>query len=227
MSNKAKSVNLNDFKNNKGFNKQKSNNNNSSQSDTISINTQGNFHLKDNIIMQKDNIRFLKENLNKNEIDDTKLIEDINNFLASNDLYGNTFINPNYNKCLLNDEIFERKVSDILIKSMNLICYDYFPIFQVYYSKKGKDVTALSYYKITIDNASNKKEYFYLAKKNNIYISFTKYIFLIDISNTKIIEAYINTQNFQKRIKKTFIQKKKKEKMKLNKIYTEKIKIKK
>jgi len=58
MSHKAKSVNLNDFNN------------------SININI-------NNIINQQDNIKFLKENLKENEIDDSKLIEDINNFLVS------------------------------------------------------------------------------------------------------------------------------------------------
>jgi len=154
MSHKAKSVNLNDFNN------------------SININ---------NIINQQDNIKFLKENLNENEIDDSKLIEDINNFFASTDLYGNIFTNSNPNYI------------DILIKSMNLI---------------SKEVIPLNYYKITISDASNKKEFLHLAKKNNIYISFTKFIILLDIKNSKIIEAYISTQNFQKSIKKNFIHKK-------------------
>jgi hypothetical protein len=206
MSHKAKSANLNDFNNNKQFKKKKSNYNNSSISDSYSINTQGNFQLKDNVIKQQDNIKFLKENLNENVIDDKNLIEDINKFLASTDLYGNTITSPYYNNFILNDEILERKVNNILIKNMNLVCYDYFPIFQVYYSKKGKDVTVLNYYKITINDASNRKEFFYLAKKNSIYISFANFIFLLEIKNPKNIEVYINSKNFQKRIKKNLIQ---------------------
>jgi len=116
MSHKAKSVNLNDFNN------------------SININ---------NIINQQDDIKFLKENLKEDEIDDSKLIEDINNFIISTNSNWNTFTNPNY--------------IDILIKSMNLI---------------SKEAITLNYYKITISDASNKKEFLHLAKK-------ITYIFLL------------------------------------------------
>jgi len=118
MSHKAKSVNLNDFNN------------------SININ---------NIINQQDNIKLLKENLKEDEIDDSKLIEDINNFIISTNSNGNTFTNLNY--------------TDILIKSMNLI---------------SKEAITLNYYKITISDASNKKEFLQLTKKNNIYIFLLK-----------------------------------------------------
>jgi len=67
----------------------------------------------------------------------------------------------------------------------------------------SKKVITLNYYKITISDASNKIVFLHLAKKNNIYISFTKFIILLDIKNSKIIEAYIYTE-FPKKYKKKF-----------------------
>ena len=172
MSKKAKSV-ANENNNNLYLNVIGQNDNNT-QSDSIfsfSNEEKSSFQKDKNLIDQSDNFQSLsklKANLNPNIKDDKDMINNIEKFLSNTDKYIKVFNNPNFENYKFDDEVFENSINRIFTNKLKLTSFDYFPIFQVYSSKKGKNICCITYLKINIqvkEKNTKAKEFDYLAKK--------------------------------------------------------------
>lgn len=146
--------------------------------------------LKNDTFLNKAIDKFEKEN---------KYFQDL--IKADNILNENNFI-PDSN---FNDEVFEEKMVKIFQDNFKLELLDYFPYFEVAYSKvRPKKVTQLSYCQvICFPNKENRKEYYkhsFLFNKEIFAFHFLESTMIFDKSE-EITNLFIITKDFDKYIK--------------------------
>lgn len=152
--------------------------------------------LKQDLDLNKDSyisqaiVKFEKENKYFRDLIKADNILDENNF------------SPDSN---FNDEVFEEKMVKIFQDNFKLESLDYFPYFEVVYSKvRPKKVTQLSYFQVTcFPNKEKSKEYYkhsFWFNKEIFAFHFLESTMIFDKSE-KISNLFIITKDFDKYVK--------------------------
>ena len=147
--------------------------------------------LKQDLDLKKDTFidKFEEENKYFHDLIKADNILDENNFSPDSDF---------------NDEDFEEKAVNIFQYDFNLDLLDYFPYFEVVYSKvRPKKVTQVSYFQVTcFPNKENTKEYYkhlFLFNKEIFAFHFLESTMIFDKSDETYL--FIITKDFDKYIK--------------------------
>ena len=155
------------------------------------VNPEGNMKkLKQDLDLKKDTFidKFEEENKYFHDLIKADNILDENNFSPDSDF---------------NDEDFEEKAVNIFQYDFNLDLLDYFPYFEVVYSKvRPKKVTQVSYFQVTcFPNKENSNEYYkhlFLFNKEIFAFHFLESTMIFDKSDET--NLFIITKDFDKYI---------------------------
>ena len=160
-------------------------------------------------ITRKQNIDFLKNNLKARKNYNPEIISQLKTNVENPQPILESFKKvDNYKDFKLDDDLFEKNDTTFRI-NFSITSYDYFPLYEVNTSKQnGKEVTLFNFYKISIykeKEIQKVNEYFFLADRNCINISYNDYTIILDIQKGNNLGCTIISQYFNKKIDKQFV----------------------